>query len=365
MAQYPINDPAGLYEAVNYLASGTAGLGQQFAGFNSYTEAYLTGNFRKPFTIASFPRAVTGLSGEYTLIVKPNITGIVIGQIVSGKNIAVGAVVTNIDQTYNTITLSLANTDDVDTVAVFTPPTVPLLYVAPIALSTSEMLDNYTWKHTFASAQPSPPFINGNNVTVEGVDDDTYNGRYRQIGVVSCTTTYVICRTPQYYDIVPPSPNGTVALDSIVPSGTYVGEGYDFSTDANARVTVQGGQDRVVAGSQLLNTISYTATTSSDLNYVISINRYSAFPNSDPVNPDFLFQFDKTVFSRTYSFTGLTGTATLDPIETIFSPIIDDPAPGYYWYILEVRYDCTNGGDIQITENQFGVRSIITQVVKP
>ena len=50
MAQFPINTPQGLYEAVNYLASGPQGLGQNFAGFSSFEPAYLTGNYRFPFT---------------------------------------------------------------------------------------------------------------------------------------------------------------------------------------------------------------------------------------------------------------------------------------------------------------------------
>ena len=76
MSQYPIDSAEGVYEAVNYLASGPSGLGQDFQGFSSYTDGYVTGNFRKPFTY----------------------------------------------------------------------PTQTALYVAPIALSTSEMLDDKTWK---------------------------------------------------------------------------------------------------------------------------------------------------------------------------------------------------------------------------
>jgi hypothetical protein len=39
MAQFPINTTQGIYEAVNYLASGPSGLGQDFAGFSSYQPA--------------------------------------------------------------------------------------------------------------------------------------------------------------------------------------------------------------------------------------------------------------------------------------------------------------------------------------
>mgnify|MGYP006278338637 CR=1 FL=1 len=285
MAQYPINDEAGVYEVVNYLASGTAGLGQQFAGFSSYSDAYLTGNFRKPFT----------------------------------------------------------QTDPAS------------LYVPAIGLSTAEMLDNYTWKFTFSLPQLSPPFVTGNNPTVFGVTDPYYDGTYTTIGVVECTTTYVICRIPTYYAIVAPSTGGFIE---------YTNLDYTMSTDCNARVTVQGGQDRVVVGGQILNTIGYTASVSSELNYTVRIDRLAGFINSDPVNPDYLFSNTTTIFERTYSFTGLNGTSSIDPIETIFSPIIDEPDPGFYWYILEVRFEVPTG-DLQITENKLGLRSILTQVVKP
>lgn len=53
MAQYPVEDDAGLFEAVNYLLSGPAGLGQNFNGFSSYQPVYLTGTFRAPFVVST------------------------------------------------------------------------------------------------------------------------------------------------------------------------------------------------------------------------------------------------------------------------------------------------------------------------
>jgi hypothetical protein len=49
MAQFPVDD-SGMQDAVNYLLSGPAGLGQNFSGFSSYQPAYLTSNYRIPFT---------------------------------------------------------------------------------------------------------------------------------------------------------------------------------------------------------------------------------------------------------------------------------------------------------------------------
>lgn len=52
-AKYPveISDEEGIVDAINYLLSGPAGLGQNFDGFSDYNPAYLTGTFRAPFTV--------------------------------------------------------------------------------------------------------------------------------------------------------------------------------------------------------------------------------------------------------------------------------------------------------------------------
>jgi len=52
MAQYPVETGSGVTDALNYLLSGPAGLGQNFAGFSAYEPAYLSGTFRQPFTQA-------------------------------------------------------------------------------------------------------------------------------------------------------------------------------------------------------------------------------------------------------------------------------------------------------------------------
>jgi hypothetical protein len=118
----------------------------------------------------------------------------------------------------------------------------------------------------------------------------------------------------------------------------------------------------VFISGQLNSIISYESTTGGDLSYVVQINRYVGFPNNDPVNPDFLFDFDKTVASKTYSFPGLTGSAALPDVETVFSTVLDTPSPDYYWYILEVEYSTT--GDLVITQAENNLRSLSAQVVK-
>jgi hypothetical protein len=287
MAQFPIaiDDQEGLVDAVNNLLSGPSGLGQNFAGFSSYTPAWLTGNFRVPYT----------------------------------QN------------------------------------TLADLYVAPIPLSQSEMLDGRTWKFTFATEQAVPPFANGNGIEVAGSENSFYNDVYGTIGVTECTTTYVIARTSTSYAVVAPSPGGEVFL----VTGTSA-----ISTDANARVTVTGGTDRVFISAQIDNTIEYAVTTApATLTYTVEINRYYGFPNNDPTNPDFVFNYSGTVAQKIYNFTQLTGSGTVPQQETIFTALLDQPAIGFYWYILELSFEFTSGTG-QVITSEFGLRSLSAQVVK-
>jgi hypothetical protein len=287
MAKFPveIGDHEGIIEAINNLLSGPSGLGQNFAGFSSYTPGWLTGNFRVPYTIS----------------------------------------------------------------------TMAPLYVADIALSQSEMTSGNTWKFTFAVEQATPPFINGNNLSVKDVDNSWYNDSYGGPGVVECTTKYVTVRTIGSYPIQPASPNGFVYLITGINA---------LSTDANARVTVTGGTDRVFISGQVDTVISYLIETApAELTYTVEINRYYGVPNNDPVNPDYVFQFSGTVAQKKYTYTALTDTGSIPQQETIFTAIIDTPSIGFYWYILDVSFEFTSGLG-QVTECELGLRNLSAQVVK-
>lgn len=291
-----MGDNEGTIDAINYLLSGPAGLGQNFAGFSTFIDGYLTGNFRPPFTY----------------------------------------------------------------------PTEAFIYVAPISLGTSEMLDERTWKFSFASAQPSPPFTNGMPITVSGVTDSYYDGDYSPIGVIECTTTYVIVRTQTAYAVVAPSSGGDVYYYNTLKADSES----TMSTDANAKSTITGGTDRVFLSAQLNNIISYVGASSSNLEYTVQISRLKGFINNDPVNPEYRFIPDGIVAKRVYNYTGLSGSGTLDDVETIFTAIIDQPAPAYYWYILEIQFrnpDWDGTGSLpsfQVSECKFTQRGLSAQVVK-
>lgn len=292
MSQYPVESQDQVYQAVNYLLSGPGGLGQNFEGFSSYTPAYLTGNFRTPFS-----------------------------------------------QT-----------------------TPAALYVAPIALSNAQQLDDRTIKYTFTSAQPAPPFSLGNGLTITGITPSTYNSsnlNIVQIGVVECTTTYVIVRSRDAIT----TPLGTYVSGGDVEYST-TGNFYN-STDCDVRVIVTGGSDRVFVSGQLDNLISYEVFSGpATLTYGVRIERYRGFANNDPANPDFIFDEDSDVVEKLYYFTGLTGTGTLPLQETVFSTLVDEPDPAFYRYILEVKFRNNLGGDMQVTASEMSLRSISAQVVK-
>jgi len=298
MAKFPVemSDDEGQTDAINYLLSGPSGLGQFFQGFSAYTDAYLTGNYRPPFT----------------------------------------------------------------------QPTSANLYVAPITLSLTEMLDERTIKMTFSSTQASVPFSLGNGLSVSSSINATYDDYINdygvQIGVVECTTTYVIIRLKDSLPLIGSQSGGSIYY--------YSTGGFNISTDCNAKVTVNGNTDRVFISAQLNNIISFVSATSSDFDYTVTINRYIGLPNYDPANPEYIFVLDDTngknpiVSQKTYHFFGLdTGVSPIDNIETIFSTVIDKPSSGYYWYILEVAFDNVSG-PIQVTNSLLELRSLSAQVVK-
>jgi len=370
MASYPVEagDTSGVVDAVNNLLSGPGGLGQDFSGFASYVPAFVTGSTRTPYTSVGVQTTGTTVSGAFTvlLIASFNTESLRVGMTVrtQGLGVATGAVITIIGATTTAgtvVTLDLANTGNYTGPITFLAFPIPRVFVAPIPLGTSQMLDSNTYQFTFASPQAAPPFVPGQGITIAGVNS-TYNGDYTPIGVVSCSTTQVIARTREPFTVDPPASGGTVSYSFTRPDSYK--DTYDMSTDCNSKVVVTGGTDRVFVAGQLNNTISYTATTASDLYYTAKITRYRGEPNTDLVNPGFVFQVDETVASKEYEFLSLNGTGTLPVVDTVFSTLVDaDIAPGYYWYILDINFYRTSG-DIEVTTCELAQRSFTAQVVK-
>lgn len=236
------------------------------------------------------------------------------------------------------------------------------IYVAPIALSTSEMLDNRTLKFTYATPLTQPAFVVGQGfgLEVNGVsvsDYDTYVFDYGyQIGVIESTTTHVLIRLNSELPVLANGTGGTIEMNNMDLA---------LSTDCNAKVTVTGEQDRVILSAQLNNTIYLDpANFPGSFYYTVELNRYKAFPTNDPINPDFRFEGDGNVATKTTLLSTPVSGSSLDTIESLFINIIDQPGQGYYWYILEVYYVDNSGGQI-VTNSVLGLRSFSAQVLKP
>jgi hypothetical protein len=288
MAQFPVSDSQGILDGLNYVLSGPSGTGQNFAGFSNSDPWDLTGNFRAPFTLQNNN--------------SPGVPG-------------------------------------VD------------LFVAPINLGTSEMLDERTWKYTFTTPLSFAPFLPGQNITVTGVTDPYYDGTFAPIGVVECTGIYVIARTQGSFAIVANSSGGTVELNRMDRL---------LSTDCNGRITVTSATDRVFISAQV-NSEIFTDLVSGSFYYDAQISRYKAFTNPDPINPDFRFELDAIVAYKTKLVSNAPPLSVFE--ESIFTSILDTPVPGYYWYILELRFR-SNSGPVIVTNVILNQRSFSAQLVK-
>jgi len=415
MAIYPVSsgDDQAIIDAINYSISGPSGLGQQLKGFKSPADeaqgfpTRITGNYRLPYTDNNF---VAGVG--YT-----------------------------------------AN-----------------LYVAPIPLSTSEWLDDLTWKFTYATPQAYPPFALGNNITIDGVTPSDYDDTFSRVGVVKSTTTYVICRASGPY----PNPGvvgtgGTASLWVTSPASNEDRPDATMSTDANAIISVDGGNSLVSVTGQLeISDYSYAVFTAppsfgARTKIAVALNRYKAFNSGTAANPQYFYEFDATVASQIIadfyspnatqgiptSFTMVSGTSspsaaytnvlpgqvetltgsgnyvggifdittpgsayTVDatftpsdggnyavgdqckikgdilggttpandlimevasvdntgdvvvdtPTTVIFTPVIDTPGSGLYWYIIEIVI--FNIGEVAFKYMTLGRRNLTAQVIK-
>jgi len=386
MSQFPVEfakkDSESLVEAINYALSGPGGLGQNFSGYNDSYTAWLRGNIRTPATLAGYTTPAHGASGATTITVSnpgslrqndPDVPSkIVIGQYVYGTNIGAGAQVAGTYDSVNTpwtVPLTVANTGAVQGAVSFYNGQPTVLYVAPIAISTITWVDARTLKVTFSSAQPSAPFELGTLPTVSG--STAYNGIYAGPGVVECTTTYVVLQATSDITNAGTGTGGTIKVsNTIQPPAVGVDPGfptsiYFNSTDCQGTASVNGNLDRVFISAQIDNTISYTASAASTIEYSVAINRYIGIPAIVVQNTEVQYYYDSTVALQTYQYSVAIGSATLPVEETVFTNIIDKPQNAFYLYRLELLFRVINDtGAAEVTQSKLGNRSIGIQVVK-
>jgi hypothetical protein len=151
MAQFPVEDSAGILEGVNYLLSGPAGLGQNFQGFSAYDPVYVRPTGRAPFVLA----------GTSTLDPSFYINW-------------------------------------------------PITNIVPIDLDGSGETNKITVTFTASPAYTNPPFQYGDVLTVDGVDDPFYDDTYT---VFESTATTVTLFTSQRYAWPAYVSGGTIGRD--------------------------------------------------------------------------------------------------------------------------------------------------------
>ena len=400
--QFPIqsDNETAQTDALNYLLSGPTGLGQDFNGFASFEPYWLTANFRTPYTLATVD--INGNPTVANLYVAPvNLSNAELldpytfkftfaatqtpPPFALGNPITINDIVSDQEQVSE---LLVAGTKAVSTQEVYYYNLVPTTLSGTgsgarlnisLYASASEPYDTDTNISVSVEAGGTG-YAAGDTLLISGADlggttpandltltvdsvTNTFNGTYSPIGVVECTTEYVICKTPDPYTSLAYVSGGTASFFNTAGENNNI-DNYIISTDCNSKIVVNGGNDRVFISSQLTNKFSYAATVSTDLNYTVAINRYKGYPNEDPANPGFFFLFDKLIMKRTRNYPGLNGNSTLE-VENVFSTLPDAGIPtGYYWYIQDVSWQRTNGGDLEVIDSTLTVRSMSTQVVK-
>jgi len=303
MATYPIepSDTEGITDAVNYLLSGPAGLGQNFEGFSAYLPAYLRPSRRQPWSL------------PITSTLNPSIY-----------------------------------------------LEIPISNAAPVGGNPSALIIL-----TFTTPQATAPFAYGDRVDVSGVIDDGGGNppySYDDTGytVYECTTTDVTLTfygsngAVQDYDWANYISGGQVGRDYM---------NFTNDTECNGRVTVTGPTTQVFVSAQLNLEWQYTCTTANDYDVVVAITRSRGFPTDIPGSNDYLFADTVLISEKTFTNTATVGTGS-HVLEAIFTTVLDGPNLdfGYYWYILTVRFDMPGGIFVDTDSRDFDLSGIIDPI---
>lgn len=387
MAQFPLEfndrDSESVIEAINYALSGPSGLGQAFAGFSDSYPAWLRGTLRLPAVVAGYTTPAHGASGDASITVSspgsvrqndPDVPSrIKKEQYVYGTNIGVGAQVADSydpDTEPWTVPLTVANTGAVQGPVTFYDQSIPNLYVAAINIATIDWIDTLTLQVNFATVQPSPPFEIGALAQISGSSNSTYNGT-PGVGVVECTESYVIIQRGSEIPDQGTATGGTVKLsNTIQPPAVGVDPGfpgatYFNATDARGVVIVNSSLADVFIAAQIDNTITYTATAASTIEYTVAVNRYVGTIPTTLYQGNINYYYDATIASQSYQYSVGIGSATLPTEKTVFANIKDEPGSNLYLYRIDLLFRVINdSGAAEVTTSKLGNRSMSVQVVK-
>ena len=375
VAKYPVevSDQEGIVDAVNYLLSGPAGLGQNFAGFSSFEDVYLRPTFRQPFVTpltkagipvyafyplsnavpcdsAGVPVAPNALTRyvQFTFTTPFTQAPYQFGDTVEVSGVVDGGLPAGVG---NAFTLSGTRVATVGTQSYQMYPTTVTGTGFGAYVSVDLLPDPggaYTLSNTDVSVFSLYPgygynigdtlLITGNllggttpandlTLTVIATDSGFFNDRYT---VFSSTTTDLIIQANKEYNW----PNYI--------SGGDLGRNWMnrlLSTDCNGRVTVSGPTDRVFATGQVEMSFNYDMTVASEFDVVVTIDRGTGFLDRSPGSTDFLFDNFVPITRQIFHYSD-SAPGSISDLEAVFASVIDGPnIPfGYYWYILDISF---------------------------
>lgn len=228
--------------------------------------------------------------------------------------------------------------------------TLCLLNTSAIPLGNSYWLDDYTWKYEFASAQPSPPFAIGNNITVSGVTPSDYDGTYDRTGVVYCDENYVVVKSTGAY----PNPGVTgTGGEAYLAVANFdfptTNDSVLLSTDCNGIISVVGPEDFVNLSAQISTgtIVGSVVEPGSNGNFGIStqLNRYKAYNSGTAANPQYFYNFDTTVAEQTQTIYLSGGVGQILTFEIDASSGTKVDTIGSPWYVTLYDYNVSTTGN--------------------
>jgi len=390
MAKFPVevSDAEGIVDAVTYVLSGPAGLGQNFAGVSFSDTGYLTGNFRLPFTSTA----------PVTVYVEPIALS-------SSERLDPVTWKFTFAAAQPSPPFPLGSPIEVDSVT-------PSFYDGVYRVGVADCTTTYVIART-NSGYPNPGngtggtvglSLAGGDVSTDGDARVTVNSATDRVFVsaqLTNTITYKAAEVSQmFYNVKvnryvafpsgdPANPDFLFDLDETVAYRTY-----NYATLEPTESAVSGSSPLSVAGNKAASAVVYpvtyepvvTTVTGSGSNLTVSVKLLptgaTTYTSANTIvtvlGGGQGYAIGDTVKILGTALGGATpandltmtvdninsGTVTLSTVDTIFTNIIDVPNPGYYRYILEVEFVTAVGGDAVVTQCELGYRSLACQVVK-
>lgn len=412
MATYPVNagDQEGLLDAVNYAVSGPSGLGQYNVGFNKSTTAFITGNFRLPYSNPTYAQTYVApialgdslwlddFTWQHNFATPQPIPPFAIG-----NNITVSGVTpSDYDGTYSRIgvvycdenyVIARSNNPYPNPGVVGTGGEVSLQAIYFDFPVTDDYILTSTDCNGIIKVVGPEDFVNvsaqitsENALGIRGkIIEPGSNGNFGfsvQLNRYKAYNSGTAANPQYFYDfdatIAEKSETLfltggvgqilTLSIDS--SSGTKVDttpDGYFAVIEAFQMTTTGTGQYQAFNISLTSSAAGAYTTANTEIvitnpGYAFAVGDTITIPGSNLLGVDGVNDLVLLVDSVTTQPTAIT----IDPTAT-FTTLLDNPSPGLYWYIVEFAFLPQAGGSdvVWYVENiDVGRRSLTAQVIK-